>query len=120
MRSHYLVTIPSEATDGNVDLTIYSQTFSEQDKIRFNLGLEDKQFQSQLEQLLLDFKRDFYVRYYLREIHLATGTAARISEEYASETQKDRKNQLLNELTAKQVAIKKLKEEIKAIENKRS
>lgn len=118
MRSHYLITIPSEATDGNVDLKIYSKTFLDQNTIRFNIGLESKQYQSQLKELLFQFKRDFYIRYYLNEIHFVRLSAVRISEEYATEANNRKKNQLLKQLKTKQSTIEKLKDEIKTIEKR--
>lgn len=116
MRSYYQVRIPAETTDGNLDLTIYSQTLLEESKIVFKLGLEDKKYKPQLEQLLVDFKRDFYIQHYLNEIHLVELSSARLSDEYAASSTSSNKDELLRDLQSKQAEIARLKGEIKVIE----
>jgi len=117
MRTYYQVKIPSETNDGNVDLTIYSQTVEEGGKIIFKIGLEEKKYKVQVEELIKIFKKNLYIQFYLAELKLCELEAESIASEYASAVLDSKKDELLNVLTVKREVVEKLKEEVRKVES---
>ncbi len=115
MRIYYQVKIPSETTDGNVDLLIFSQTVYENGESVFSLGLENDKYDVQIQKLLVDFKSHFYINHYLREIKLKQLDAQRLSEEYATSFDQDKKKELLDSIKNKENEVEELKEQIRKI-----
>lgn len=115
MRTYYVVTIPAESTDGNVDLTIYSQALDDTDPVVFSIGISDKKYKVQIEELLKEFKKDFYIQFYLNELKLKETEATGLSERYERALQ-DEKNEVLDLLQANKESIESLKEEIRKVE----
>ncbi len=116
MREFYKVKIPSTTTDGNVDLTIYSQTLADASATKFKIGLEEKKYKVQVEELLKDFKKDFYIQHYLGELKLKELEAEKYSSQYESALDDEDKSEALNNLNSKREEIERLKEEIRKVE----
>lgn len=115
MREYYKVKIPSQTTDGNVDLTIFAQTLGEGGTVTFKIGLEEKKYKVQVEELLKVFKKDLYIQYYLAELKLKELEAEKYTSQYESALD-DEKYSILDSLTSKKREIELLKDEIRKLE----
>ncbi len=118
MRTYYLVKIPAQSTDGNVDLNIYAQTTGEKGPAKFKIGIEDKKYKVQVEELIKVFKKDFYIQYYLAKLKVKEEEAERIANDYASTSIDTEKEKLLTALNKKKEQVDWLKEEIRKIESR--
>ncbi len=116
MREYYMVRVPSETTDGNVDLTIYAQALEAEAGTSFSLGLEEEKYKVQVEELLKVFKKDFYIQYYLAELKLVELEAEKYSRQYESALEEEGKSEALNLLNTKREEIELLKKEIRKVE----
>lgn len=117
MRTYYLVKIPAQSTDGNVDLSIYAQTTGDGVPAQFKIGIEDKKYKVQVEELIKVFKKDFYIQYYLSKLKVKEQEAERIANDYASASEELQKEKLLSTLSSKKEQVDWLKEEIRKIES---
>ena len=115
MRTYYEVTIPADATDGNVNLVIYTQTLVE-GKTIFKLGLKEEKYKSQAKELMRVFKKDFYIQFYLEQLKTKELEAQKFSSQYESAVGEEEKSAALILLDAKRDEIEFLKEEIRKIE----
>ncbi len=115
MRTYYKVKIPSETTDGNIDLWIYTQTINEAGVVTFHVGLEESKYKVQVEELLREFKKSHYIQFYLDELKLRELEAERLSSAYESALLDEEKEKALTDLKSKQNEIEKLKGEIRVI-----
>lgn len=116
MRTYYEVKIPAGATDGNVDLVIYTQTLAEAGKTLFKLGLKEEKYKAQAEELIKVFKKDFYIQFYLAELKLKELEAEKFSSQYESAVEEEEKSDALTLLNGKKEEIEFLKEEIRKVE----
>lgn len=116
MQSYYKVTIPSETTNGNVDLEIYTQTTDDVQGVRFFLGLESETYKDQALTMLRDFKKKFYINSLIEEIESNQKESVKLSAEYRNEVLESKQKQLLSQITALEQANELLREQIKAIE----
>lgn len=116
MRTYYLVKIPAGSTDGNVDLNIYAQTTGDKAPAQFKLGIEDKKYKVQVEELLKVFKKDFYIQYYLSKLKIKEQEAESIANQYASTSINTEKEKILTSLNEKKEQVDWLLEEIRKIE----
>ncbi|MEM7298526.1 MAG: hypothetical protein AAF391_09710, partial [Bacteroidota bacterium] len=116
MKEYYKVTVPSKTTDGNVDLIIYTQTTSVKGGASFFLGVEGEEYKEQSKNLLIDFKKGFYIDQVLEKIDVKKDEAKNLSDEYEETVLEDRRVAILNEITAIKAEIEAYKSEIRAIE----
>ncbi len=117
MKSYYKVTIPSETTDGNVDLEIYTQTIArEGGGTEFFLGLENDTYKEQALTMILDFKKKLYINELVEEISQNQKTANDLSNQYLDELLDDKRKELLDSIAKIEVEINLLMQEIKVIE----
>ena len=116
MKTYYKVTIPSERTDGNVDLEIYTQTTDGQGGTVFFLGLESKKYKDQARTMILDFKKKFYINDLLAQIEDNADKSNKLSSEYRNSVIESRQTELLQQIAALEQENQKLKDEIKKIE----
>ena len=116
MRTYYKVTIPSETTDGNVDLEIYTQTTSrEEGGTTFFLGLENKTYEKQALAMILDFKKSFYLEQLVEAIAEKQKKANELSNQYLDSILDDKRKELLTNIAQIEAEIQQLMEEIKVI-----
>lgn len=116
MKTYYKVTIPSERTDGNIDLEIFTQTTDGQGGTDFFLGLENKTYKEQARTMLRDFKKKFYINDLLDQIDANQAKSEKLSGEYRNAVLESKQQELLNEITALEEVNQQLREQIKAIE----
>lgn len=116
MKTYYKVTIPSERTDGNVDLEVFTQTTDGEGGTSFFLGLENKTYKDQALTMLVDFKKKFYINDLLRQIEENQSKAEKLSSKYRDAITESDQQELLKQITGLEQANKKLKDQIKAIE----
>lgn len=118
MRKYYKVIIPASTNEGNVDLMIYAISTEVGENCSFFLGVEKKQYESQAAKLVRDFKKQFYIDYYLRLIEKKQEEAKQLSNEYDGKKGKRKKKLILDALDEKRAEIDILKGAIKEIERK--
>ena len=116
MKSYYRVEVPSEATDGNVDILIYTQTTEENGTTLFKIGLEEERYLNQAEGLLVGFKKYVFANYYSNLIEEKTGEAMEISEKYNASAKTGEQVIVLNELQEKMKEVDALTASLKEIE----
>lgn len=116
MRKYYKVVIPAASNDGNVDLMLFAVSTEVGEKCSFFLGIENDQYESQAKKLVKDFKKQFYIEYYLRIIEKRQEEAKLLSDEYDGKKNKRKKKQILDALNEKRAEIDELKKVIKGIE----
>lgn len=116
MRKYYKVVIPSASNDGNVDLMIYAVSTEVGNDCSFFLGVENKQYDKQVAKLSKDFKKHFYIEYYLSHIQKKQEEAKQLSDEYDGKKGRRKKQLILDSLNEKRAEIDQLKEVIKGIE----
>lgn len=116
MKTYYKVTIPSETTDGNVDLVIFTQTTDGNGGTEFFLGLENEKYKKQALTMILDFKKGFYIDDLVEQIEDKQKKADDLSNEYRDAVMETEKQQILNQLNKLEEEIEQLKAEIKSIE----
>jgi hypothetical protein len=116
MKTYYKVTIPSETTDGNVDLLIYTQTTDGKGGTEFFLGLENEKYKKQALTMILDFKKGFYIDDLVEQIEGKQGKADDLSRKYRDAVMETEKQQILNQLNKLEEEIEQLRAEIKSIE----
>lgn len=112
MKAYYKVKIPSDYTDGNADLMIYSKTDPVEGGVRFFIGVTETEFRDQIKNLLVDFKREFYIKKIIdgiKSIELDCTEIARKYEDTKSE-------EMLDSLISLRQEIDVMKSKIKAIE----
>lgn len=115
MRTYYQVKIPSETTDGNVDLTMYALTIEENGIVNFKLGIEDKKYKVQVEEMMKVFKKDFYIQFYIDELKIIELEAEDLSNKYERAIDEE-KDEILNSLNIKKLEMERLKVEIRKVE----
>ena len=118
MKTYYKVTLPASSTDGNVDMVIYSQTEASSGGVKFFLGLEDSNYNDQAKNLLLDFKKNFYINDVLASIERKETEAKQLSNAYNDTVVEDERDSILEKITQIKSEIEGLKEAIKTIEKK--
>ncbi|MEO9483262.1 MAG: hypothetical protein ABJG47_07450 [Ekhidna sp.] len=116
MKTYYKVTIPSERTDGNVDLVVYTQTSDGKGGADFFLGLSNETYKEQAHSMLLDFKKKFYIEALLNQIEKNQEKSEKIGGEYRDAVTDSRKQELIKEIAALERTNRKLKDRIKKIE----
>ena len=115
MKTYYKVKISSDYTDGNVDLMLYSKTEASGSGVSFFLGIEEADFNDQVKNLLVDFKKDFYIKKILEEIEDAQKKASEQSDDYRSTFLSDEREVILNNLSTIIRSVDSLKNEIKEV-----
>ncbi|MBC6399441.1 MAG: hypothetical protein GDA37_00195 [Ekhidna sp.] len=118
MKTYYRVNIPSDHTDGNVDLMLYSKTEVSDSGVGFFLGIEENAFNSQIKNLILDFKRAFYIKKILEKIKEKEIEATRMSRDYVSTILSDERVIVLDSLSKVISSIDSLRNEIKGVATK--
>lgn len=116
MKTYYKVTIPSETTDGNVNLEVFTQTTEGKKKTDFFLGLENNKYEEQALLLLQDFKKKFYIEDLLAKIEKEQQQSEKLSDQYRNRSSKKQKQEALQKITKIERSIEALKEEIRRIE----
>ena len=116
MKEYYKVTIPANITDGNVDLVIYSQTEVVQDGVNFFLGLEDDKYDKQAYNLLVDFKKSFYISRLIQKIADKEVQAKKLGNAYNDAFLDSERKNILDNLLRVKSEIEELKEDIRVIE----
>ncbi len=116
MKTYYKVTVPSEGTDGNVDLEIYTQTTDGKGGTQFFLGLESGTYKDQALTMILDFKKKFYINDLLAQIEENQTKSEKLSNEYREAILESKQQDLLKQITDLEDENQKLKERIKKIE----
>jgi hypothetical protein len=116
MRKYYKVIIPAASNEGNVDLMIYAVSTEIGDNCSFFLGIENAQYDKQAAKLVKDFKKQFYINFYLAEIKKKQAESEELSEEYDGKRGRRKKKLILDALNEKRAEIDQLKEVIKSIE----
>lgn len=116
MRKYYKVVIPAASNDGNVDLMIYAVSSESGEDCSFFLGITDKQYDKQALTLIKDFKKQFYIEFYLNEVKQKQEEAEELSEEYDNKRGRRKKKAILDSLNQKRAEIDQLKEVIKGVE----
>ena len=117
MKTYYKVTVPSERTDGNVNLEIFTQTVRGEGGTEFFTGLEGDTYQEQALVMLLDFKKKFYITELISLIEKKQEKADDLCDEYLDQVLDSKKKELLNEIAEIELEIEGLRGDIKAIEN---
>ena len=115
MKNYYKVKIPSDYTDGNVDLLIYSKTDASSSGVSFFLGVEEVDFKDQVKSLILDFKKDFHIKLLNKKIATQQKKAIKFSESYQSPVLADERDTILRKIQELEILIAQLREEIKEI-----
>lgn len=118
MKTYYKATLPSTTTDGNVDVIIYAETAPSESGVTFFLGLAEKKYNEQAKNLLLDFKKTFYIERLLDAIKAKERELKKLSDAYRDTVLDDEQQVILGEITLKKATIESLKEEIRKIERK--
>jgi hypothetical protein len=116
MRKYYKVVIPAATNEGNVDLMIYAVSTEDGNNCSFFLGVENKQYDKQVAKLVKDFKKQFYIDFYLNQIKKKQEEAEQLSDEYDGKRGRRKKQLILDALNEKRAEIDQLKEVIKGIE----
>ncbi len=117
MKSYYKVTVPSETTDGNVDLEIFTQTTArEGGGTEFFLGLTTEKYKEQALSMILDFKKKFYIMELVSLIAKKQNEAKDLCDEYLDQVLDSKRSQLLDKINEIESEINELREEIKSIE----
>lgn len=116
MRSYYKVTIPSESTDGNVDLELFTQSSGEGKVATFFLGVENSKYKEQAKLLLLDFKKMFYIQQVVNEIEGKQAEADELGKAYKKNAAKKERQKVLRKTKELEKQIEELKRQIKEIE----
>lgn len=116
MRKYYKVIIPAATNEGNVDLAIYAVSTEVGNDCSFFLGVENMQYVSQAAKLVKDFKKQFYIDFYLNQIEKKQEDAEDLSEEYDGKKGRRKKKLILDALNEKRAEIDQLKGVIKGIE----
>ncbi|MEP1034429.1 hypothetical protein [Ekhidna sp.] len=116
MKTYYKVTIPSERTDGNVDLVIYTQSNDGNGGTMFFLGLENKTYKDQALTMILDFKKKFYINDLLAQIENNQSKSEKLSVEYRDSVIESKQQELLEKIADLESINQELKEQIKKIE----
>ncbi len=117
MKTYYKVTIPSETTDGNIDLEIFTQSTEVKGGTDFFLGLENEKFKEQAFSLILDFKKKFYIKDLVERIEEKQEKADDLSDAYRDSVIEETKQSLLNQIETIEGEVEILKRRIKEIEN---
>lgn len=115
MKTYYQVKVSSAYTDGNVDLMLYSKTEASDGGVSFFLGIEESDFNNQLKNLLVDFKKEFYIKKILERIEAAQKEAAKQSDDYRSTFLSDERGVILNSLSKIIRSVDSLRNEIKEV-----
>lgn len=115
MKSHYKVVVPSSETDGNVDIEIIAQTDETPKGSIFFLGLENKEYEEQVKKILIDFKKELYLKGALEKIQKNQKKAKVLSKAFSSSLSREEKSTLLDKLFSVEQKIETLKIKIKAI-----
>lgn len=118
MKEYYKVTIPSTTTDGNVDLVIYTQSIQAKGGAHFFLGVEGEEYKEQSKNLLIDFKKSFYIKQVIKQIEAKQAEAKELSEAYNDTVLEDERKSILDKITLIKSDIEQLKSEIRGIELK--
>lgn len=118
MRDYYKVTIPSETTDGNVDLEVFTQTVEEGKGVAFFLGVENSKYEEQAKLMLLDFKKMYYIQELVTEIEERQEVADQLGKSYKKNGSKKERQQILRKVKTLEEEMEALKSRIKEIEGK--
>lgn len=114
MRTYYELKIPAELNDGNIDLIIYSVSTEDGYDTQFFLGVASSNFRDQVASILHDFKKSFYLDYYLDELKSKENHASYLSNRYDKEI--ENREEVLNLIFENQREINNTKNEILQIE----
>jgi len=116
MKTYYKVTVPSDVSDGNVDLIIYAQTKGDERGVSFFLGIQEKTFDEQIQSLIIDFKKKFYINKLLVKIEKKEAQAKQLSKEYEDAIAMEDKEKILDRIILINQSIKGFMKEIRGIE----
>ena len=116
MKTYYKVTVPSQINDGNVDIVIFTQTTDGNGGSDFFLGVENEKYNEQALAMILDFKKEFYIKDLVERIEEKQEKADDLSDEYRDAVLEGKKQDLLNQITAIEQEIEGLRQRIKTIE----
>ncbi len=116
MKTYYKVTIPSQTTDGNVNLEIFTQTTELKKGSEFFLGLQNKKYQEQALVMLLDFKKKFYIQYMVDLLNSTLAKADKLSNQYIEAETESEKKEFLEKLNELESSMEQIKERIREIE----
>lgn len=116
MKTYYKVTVPSQINDGNVDIEIFTQTTDGNGGSDFFLGVENEKYDEQARTMILDFKKEFYIKDLVEQIEKKQEKADDLSDEYRDSVLETKKLELLNQISTIEKEIAQLRDRIKAIE----
>lgn len=115
MKAYYKVKIPSDYTDGNTDLMLYSLTEESGKGATFFLGVAEEGYKDQIKNLIQDFKRNFYINSLSDEVATKEKEATRLAEAYYETALEDERDEILEKILETEKKVENLKEEIKKI-----
>ena len=116
MKTYYKVTVPSQISDGNVDIEIFTQTTDGNGGSDFFLGVENEKYNEQALAMILDFKKEFYIKDLVERIEDKQEKADDLSDEYRDAALETKKQELLNQIAEIEKEIEILRGRIKEIE----
>lgn len=116
MKSYYKVTIPSQTTDGNVNLEIFTQATKSKKGSDFFLGLQNKKYEEQALTMILDFKKKFYIQHMVDLLDRAIEKADNLSDLYEEASTEAEKKEILERLNKAEIDMELIKEQIREIE----
>lgn len=117
MKSYYQVTIPSSENSGTVDIVLYSKALSSKSGSKFFLTIQDDHvpadrkpiYMDQVELILQDFKKHFYISLLEEELEAAEKRAKKLSKAV------DKGEKDMKALMQEEQKLDALREELKAI-----
>lgn len=112
MKSYYIVKIPAETTDGNVDMEVVTQTTSGKGGCNFFLGLSNETYKPQALAILLDFKKKFYISQLTAQLTENLGKGNELGKKYRDTIVESERWKLLNDLVGLQKRNSSLIQEI--------
>jgi len=115
MKTFYKVKISSDYTDGNSDLMLYAKADASQQGVSFFLGVGESEFKDQVKSLLLDFKKDFYIKSVIKKMEDKEKEVFQLSESYCSNPVEGNRDRVLSEILKLRRSVKILRDEIKEI-----
>ncbi|SNS53504.1 hypothetical protein SAMN05421640_0562 [Ekhidna lutea] len=116
MKTYYKITIPSETTDGNVDLEIFTQTTEIKGGSSFFLGVANKKYDEQAKSMILDFKKNIYIDYYIELITFRIDKSDDLGKQYRDEELERKRAEILKQINQLEEEVEWLKNKIKTIE----
>ncbi len=89
-KTYYEVVIPASENEANTDVFLYATIQEQEEEAVFSLALsEDKlqndqipRYKTQVRSIIVDFKKEFYISYWQKDIDRHTKEAAKLSKRY--------------------------------------